>query len=287
MLSLPLQEADGVRGVLNLTWPQARERPPRAHLEHLEQAGSDLLRRLDPGAEILPPGKFLAPARALQRHGLPAPDQVPGHRLAGMFRPLHDVGGDMLGVWTGGERATLCVADASGHDAGSAMLSAMARAVLSRGAREGRPLEALATELDEVIQNEAPLGWFVTHFLVRLIPAEDRLEFLGCGHPPALLQLPHQPGVLTLDSAAAAAGMHATGAPAGQAPWPRGASLLLYTDGLEELYGGLRARAALSERLAAARYRSVEELRATLIEDHQRTWDVHADDVTALVIRRE
>lgn len=287
VLSLPLQEADGVRGVLNLTWPEARDRPPRDHLDHLEQAGTDLLRRLDPGSETLPPGKFLAPARALQRHGLPPADRIPGHRLAHVYRPLHDVGGDLLGAWSTSTRATLAVGDASGHDAGSAMLSAMARAILARGAREGRPLEALAAELDEAIECEAPVGWFLTHFLVRLIPTEDRLEFLGGGHPPALLQLPHQPGVLALDSVTAGAGMRGVGQPAGHAPWPRGATLLLYTDGLEELYGGLRARAALSERLAAARDLPVEELRATLLEDHERTWDVHADDVTALIIRRD
>jgi hypothetical protein len=287
VLSLPLQEADGVRGVVNLTWTDPRERPPRAHLEHLEQAGADLLRRLDPGSDVLPPGKFMAPARTLQRHGLPAPDQVPGHRLTHLFRPLHEVGGDLLGAWTSeAGLTTLCVADASGHDAGSAMLATMARAVLARGAREDRPLEALARELDEVISTDAPVGWFVTHFLIRLLPAEDRLEFLGSGHPPALLQLPHQPHVLTLDSQAAGAGMRGPIPAAGGAPWPRGATLLLYTDGLEELYGGLRARAALSERLAAVRHGPIEALRSTLVEDHDRTWDVHADDVAALALRR-
>jgi PAS domain S-box-containing protein len=182
-------------------------------------------------------------AVALQRSMLPRVPSVPGleisaHYFAGSERA--DVGGDWYDVLPLPDGSVgVAVGDVMGHDLIAAAAMGQLRSVLRSYAWEGhRPSEVLE-RLDRLVQGLG-MAQLATCVYGRLLPDEEGalLRYANAGHLPPVVQ--HGTGeVEVLDGGksvliGAPRGASEGGRPDGSAIIPRGATLILYTDGLVE-----------------------------------------------------
>jgi phosphoserine phosphatase RsbU/P len=204
----------------------------------------ELEERLDRYTRDLERG--LESARIFQRKLLPpSPWTGPAVRVASMYHPSQQLGGDFFDYWplpAGG--VGFLVADVESHGPLAAMMTGIVktqvRSLCSEIQDPGEVLAALDEELSRIA-----LPSYLTALLVFDRPDEEELVWSGAGHPPGLLWVPGSPG-----RAAALPGgrihlLGSTGLPVntGLPPGPRktqatpriqGARLLLYTDGYPE-----------------------------------------------------
>ncbi len=181
-------------------------------------------------------------ARTIQRSLLPQSlPAIPGYSLAARSSACYQVGGDYLDVVTAADGSLLIVvADVAGKGLASALVCTSFRSAFRALAREALPLEELATRLGQQHWEEGTEARrrYVTAIFARLDPATGALGFINAGHNPACL----------LSRGASARSIEASGPPLGILPGAQytaeyvtlqpGARLLLYTDGLTEVFQG-------------------------------------------------
>ncbi len=190
-------------------------------------------------------------AASIQRGLLPgAPPDVPGIALAGLCVPAARVGGDYYDFLIDGSgRVSLIIADVAGHSIGSALMMAMARAVLRREMSAGKsPAQVLGATNDAMLDDLTTAGLFITAFCARYDGATGELSFASGGHNRPLLRPAGGAGITNLD---------ADGMPIGvmggvfyeevRVSMSPGDLVLLYTDGVVE------ARDATGEQFGDAR----------------------------------
>lgn len=231
-------------------------------------------------------------ARSLQRSLLPKsmPD-IPGYSLAGRSTTCYEVGGDYLDVLPLPDGTHLMVvADVAGKGLASAIVATSFRTALRSLASQPLPLADLAARIGQQHWEEGPEAQrrYMTALFLRLQPATGKLQIVNAGHNPAALLLPD--GSLHM--------LEASGPPLGMLPgmiysaetleFPPGSRLLLYTDGLTEVFR--EEEEFGTERLIDA-FQTAHASRAEPILDV--LWDtlgafsLHApqtDDMTALAI---
>lgn len=181
-------------------------------------------------------------ARLIQRSLLPQTlPELPGYSLATRSVACYEVGGDYLDVVEEpGGSYLMVVADVAGKGLASALICTGFRSVFRALARELLPLPELAARLSEQHWEEGPEARrrYVTAIFLRLHPELGRIEVVNAGHNPACLLKAGDPGEPQLISA--------SGTPLGMLPgasyvaehlvFPPGARILLYTDGLTEVF---------------------------------------------------
>ncbi len=181
-------------------------------------------------------------ARAIQRSLLPqAMPLLRGYSLAARSRACYEVGGDYLDVVTepnGGQ--LMVVADVAGKGMASALIGATFRSAFRTLAHQSLTLRELAERLSQQHYEEGDEARrrYVTAIFLRLDPATGDIEFVNAGHNPGFL----------LSPAGEAMRIKASGTPLGMLPGARytveranlapGARILLYTDGLTEVFRG-------------------------------------------------
>lgn len=184
----------------------------------------------------------LEAAREIQRsllpHLLPA---IPGYSLAFRSATCYEVGGDYLDVVSQPDGSLLiAVADVAGKGLASALMSSSFRSAFRAMAVTGLPLDDLATRMNQHhwLEGEEARRRYVTAIFLRLQPGLGEIEVVNAGHNPGFLLSPgSEPHLL-----------EAAGTPLGLLPgmsyrserqnFPLGARLLLYTDGLTEVFCG-------------------------------------------------
>ncbi|HZA79304.1 MAG TPA: SpoIIE family protein phosphatase [Acidimicrobiales bacterium] len=177
---------------------------------------------------------------ALQRSLLPA--ALPSFdRLDVAVRYLpagigSEVGGDWYDVIElADDRVGLVVGDVMGHGVRQASVMGQLRLATRAYAMEGRPLDEVVWQVDELLQK---LGDFSTATLVLAAVDLDAstLELVNAGHPPPVLIDPTGTADLVTDGHGRLLGVaHPESRPVyGPVPFADGSSLLLYTDGLLE-----------------------------------------------------
>ena len=181
-------------------------------------------------------------ARRIQRSLLP--NELPaiaGYELGFRSDTCYEVGGDYLDILEQPDGSVLMVvADVAGKGLASAIMSTSFRAALRGMAATGLALEELAARLNQHhwADGEEARRRYVTAIFVRLHPEAGTLEVVNAGHNPGILLAPGAPPHI----------FHAAGPPLGMLPgmsyereprpFPPGARLLLYTDGLTEVFRG-------------------------------------------------
>src|SRR5271169_150856 len=182
-------------------------------------------------------------ARAIQQSLLPqAMPSIPGYSVAARSRACYHVGGDYLDVVTEPDGSHLMVvADVAGKGLASALVGTAFRSAFRALARQSLTLRELAGRLSQQHWEEGAEARrrYVTAIFVRLDPASAEMEIVNAGHNPAFL-------VSSGDAPARL--VEASGTPLGMLPGSRysieripiepGARLLLYTDGLTEIFRG-------------------------------------------------
>lgn len=181
-------------------------------------------------------------ARAIQQSLLPqSMPSIPGYSLAARSRACYSVGGDYLDVVTEPDGSHLMVvADVAGKGLASALVCTAFRSAFRALARQSLTLRELAGRLSQQHWEEGSEARrrYVTAIFVRLDPTSAEMEIVNAGHNPAFLVSPGTPTRL----------IEASGTPLGMLPGSRyaieripiepGARLLLYTDGLTEVFQG-------------------------------------------------
>jgi len=181
-------------------------------------------------------------ARAIQRSLLPQhPPSIPGYSLAFRSATCYEVGGDYLDIVAQPDGSLLMVvADVAGKGLASAIVSVSFRSAFRAMAASGPSLHELAARMNQHhwAEGEEARRKYVTAIFLRLHPEAGEIEVVNAGHNPGFLA---QPG-------AAPRQFEATGTPLGLLPgmqyssercgFTPGSRLLLYTDGLTEVFKG-------------------------------------------------
>lgn len=181
-------------------------------------------------------------ARNIQRSLLPKRmPTIPGFSIEGRSSACYEVGGDYMDTVLLPDGTQLfVVADVAGKG--------LASAIIATGFRSAfRSLASQPLSLVEMVNRLGQQHWeegvearrrYVTAIFLRLRPELNEIEIVNAGHNPALVALPDG----TMDR------INASGTPLGMIPgisysseicaFPPGSRVLLYTDGLTEVFCG-------------------------------------------------
>ena len=180
-------------------------------------------------------------ARALQRSLLPErmPD-FPGYDVAVRSTACFEVGGDYVDlIQLPDEQQIMIVADVAGKGLASAIVSTSFRSAFRALAITGLPLKTIADRLNQHHWDEGQetRRKYVTALLLHLDCRTGQLEMVNAGHNPGFL-IPGDKSEPVL--------LRASGTPLGMLPgivykaeyfpFPPASRLLVYTDGLTEVF---------------------------------------------------
>jgi serine phosphatase RsbU (regulator of sigma subunit) len=242
----------------------------------------------------------LESARSVQRSLLPQsmPD-IPGYNLAIRSVTCYAVGGDYLDIvpMPSGQ-TTIVVADVAGKGLASALVSVSFRSAFRAMVNSGIPLLEIATRMNLLHNGEGAESRrrYVTAIFLQLDPATDSIEVINAGHNPAFLVEACAPG----QNSGKILKIHASGTPVGMLPFstyssekfplPKGARLLLYTDGLTEVFRGeeeFGEERLLHSFLDCNSHNSAETLDTIWSQLDAFCDQAQSDDMTALVLQRQ
>ncbi|MET9253869.1 PP2C family protein-serine/threonine phosphatase [Streptomyces sp. NPDC003717] len=241
-------------------------------------------------------------AEAAQRAVLPQPaSRIGGFEIAASYEAAQAdafIGGDLYAVQDSARGVRLLVGDVRGKGMGAVAAVSVVIGAFREAAEQEATLEAVAHRLERALAREGTrrdgldaFEGFTTAVLAELPHGDGVVRLVNRGHPPPLLlygdgtlrPLPAREAALPL-------GMGELGVwpdRAEEAPFPGGATLLLYTDGLSE------ARDARGEfydphaRLTGRVFRHPADLLRALARDVRRhSGGGMADDMALLAVRR-
>ncbi len=181
-------------------------------------------------------------ARAIQRSLLPQQmSEISGYSVAVRSSTCYEVGGDYVDIVSlpdGGE--IMVVADVAGKGLASAIVATSFRSAFRAMALAGLPLAELTAKMNQHHYGEGQEARrrYVTAIFLKLDPRTHTVEVVNAGHNPGFL----------ISGDKAVHEIEASGTPIGLVPmmeysseilpFPLGARLLFYTDGLTEVFQG-------------------------------------------------
>jgi sigma-B regulation protein RsbU (phosphoserine phosphatase) len=185
----------------------------------------------------------LEAARAIQRSLLPQEmPTIGGYSIAVRSSACYEVGGDyvdIVGLPDGSH--IMVVADVAGKGLASAIVSTAFRSAFRAMALSGLPLDEMAARMNDQHYAEGPESRrrYVTAIFLKLDAQAHTIEVVNAGHNPGFLLSTGEP----------MREIGASGTPLGLMPsvhytteqmeFPPGSRLLLYTDGLTEVFKDL------------------------------------------------
>ncbi|MEV6570645.1 PP2C family protein-serine/threonine phosphatase [Streptomyces sp. NPDC051577] len=255
---------------------------------------------------VLRSGKELASARgiaeAAQRAVLPTPaDRIGGLHVAASYEAAQAdafIGGDLYAVQETPYGVRLVVGDVRGKGLGAVEAVAVVLGAFREAAEYEPTLGALAQRLERALAREGTrrdsldaVEGFTTCVLGEVPKGSAVLRLVNRGHPEPLLL--HPDGELVVLAPAVRAlplGMGLGAAPPDRVdewPFPRGGTLLLYTDGLSEARDAAGRFYDPAGRLRGRVFPGPEELLSALNSDVRRyTGGGATDDMALLVVGR-
>lgn len=236
----------------------------------------------------------LESARQVQQSLMPQQmPEIPGYDIAARSITCYEVGGDYHDIITlpSGE-TVIVIGDVAGKGLTSALVGTSFRSALRAMVHSNLNLLDIATQMNLLHYNEGPEARrrYVTTILLRLNPVRNDVEVVNAGHNPAFLVTPD--GTLTK--------VKASGTPIGMLPFSSyvpqifrldpGSRLLVYTDGMTEVFHGQDefGEARLLEAFLACRETTAERTLSSLWHTLGAFSDGQdqSDDMTALVLFR-
>ena len=177
--------------------------------------------------------------REIQRELFPAtPENLRGVAIAAMSIPCYEVGGDYYDFLPlPGEELGIVIGDVSGKGVGAALIMSSLQAALRVAAPIEDDMAMLLSRLNTFVFHATHGRKYVTFFYGRYTPSTGLLRYVNAGHNPPFV----------VDDGRVE-GLNSTGKPVGILPdsryemasitLPPGATLTLYTDGLNEAANG-------------------------------------------------
>ena len=236
LLGAPLLVEGRVTGVLHVGTLTFREFT--AGDEQLLQLAAD---RAAPAIENARLFEQRRVAEALQRTLLPAElPAIAGLEVASRYVPAEGsgLGGDWYDVFELPEsRIAIAVGDVVGHGVGAATVMAQLRTALRAYAAEGHDPAGVVQAVDRMMWQLGPTAMTTLAYLV-LDPLEETIEVVNAGHLPPLLLAPDGEARYMSLAGALPLGASPDETYGSQViPFPAGAAIVLFTDGLVERRG--------------------------------------------------
>jgi sigma-B regulation protein RsbU (phosphoserine phosphatase) len=168
----------------------------------------------------------------------PAPDGLSGVAIAAMSIPCYEVGGDYYDFLPlPGEELGVVIGDVSGKGVGAALIMSSLQAALRVAGPIEDDMAMLLSRLNTFLFQATRGRKYVTFFYGRYTPSTGLLRYVNAGHNPPFVVANGRVEILG-----------STGKPIGILPdsrydtasitLPPGATLILYTDGLNEATNG-------------------------------------------------
>ena len=283
--SLPLNRADGTPvGAIGFAWTASTSFD--AKLESALHAVAQLCTATIERAERYDAEHQLIVE--LQRSLLGRLPAIDGLETSARYLPANrtpSVGGDWYeGLLLDAERMAFVVGDVTGHGVAAAADMALIRGMITALLHSGVPIADVFSEVSGVVAQRPGL-LLATAALAVVDVAAQTLTFATAGHPPPVLRLPDGQ-VRTLGSAnAPIIGHLGTRSIAETVPFPPGALLVMFTDGLVERRDrpfDIGVEQVASHLSALAHHVTAEELTDSLLQALGTT-DAE-DDVAILVV---
>ncbi|MEV6397063.1 PP2C family protein-serine/threonine phosphatase [Streptomyces sp. NPDC051907] len=251
-------------------------------------------------------GERLASARVIaetaQRAVLPTPsDRIGGLHVAARYEAAQAdafIGGDLFAVQDTAYGVRLIVGDVRGKGLDAVEAVAVVIGAFREAAEQESSLEGVAERLERALAREGirrpgldAVEGFTTAVLAE-IPREDgAVRVVNRGHPePLMLYVDGDLDLLEPTDAALPLGMGDLGLwpdRAEEYPYPPGATLLLYTDGLSEARDAAGVFYDPGGRLGGRIFPGPEELLDALVDDVRRhTGGGTTDDMALLAVTR-
>ncbi|MCB5181578.1 serine/threonine-protein phosphatase [Streptomyces sp. SMC 277] len=251
-------------------------------------------------------GRQLASARgmaeAAQRAVLPVPaERIAGLHIAARYEAAEAdalIGGDLYAVQDTPYGVRLAVGDVRGKGLGAVGAVAVVLGAFREAAEQEPTLERLAQRLERALRREGArrddldtVEGFTTCVLAEIPPGHEVVRLLNRGHPePLLLHPDGSLDVLAPAEPALPLGMGDLGSwpdRTRQWPFPAGAALLLYTDGVSEARDGHGLFYDAPGRLRGRIFPGPEELLSALVADVRRhVGGGGTDDMAVLAVAR-
>jgi serine phosphatase RsbU (regulator of sigma subunit) len=154
------------------------------------------------------------------------------------------IGGDFYAVQETAHGIRLLIGDVRGKGPGAGGIAAILLTAFRRAARQAATVEEVAARLDRTMERATTLRFradadedFATALVLEISADLSAVRLVNCGHVPPLLLLGGRPRTLhprRRPPLGLAGALGTTSAPADQVRLPRGATLLLLTDGVTE-----------------------------------------------------
>jgi predicted ATPase/energy-coupling factor transporter ATP-binding protein EcfA2 len=157
------------------------------------------------------------------------------------YLPASHLGGDTIGYhWVDSDHLAFYLIDVTGHGLDAALLSVSLANVIRAGALPGvdmRRPDAVLAKLNDAFQSEQHGERFFTIWYGVYRCANRMVTWAGGGHPPAVVLVPGEPQPLLLRSSGIMLGvLRAANFPAQSCQIPEGARLLIFSDGVFEIF---------------------------------------------------
>lgn len=284
---LPLTASGRPVGSLILSYDRPRAFPPaeRALLTSLAGLIGQALDR----ARLYDAKHALAHTlqTGLLPHTLP---HVPDLEVAARYRPAGhgmDVGGDFYDLIRPTPSTVIAaIGDVQGHNVNAAALMGQVRTAVHAHATAGIPPSHLLARTNRLLSDLDP-GLFTSCLIVHIDLARQRARLASAGHPPPLLRPPGGPaGVLDVPPGLLLGIEPSSAYATREIPFPPGALLALYTDGLVETPGADMEAATLDVALHLDRSaaRSLDDAADALLR-HAEAAAPLTDDIALLLLR--
>jgi len=255
------------------------------HVDQLSQAYSVLAAQADTIAQDI------RRAELIQRALLPyEPPRMRGLGANAIYRPCHNVGGDLYDVTLIGDRYVAAyIADAAGHGVSAAMLAVLFKhriAVLKEDGNPRQPAEIFDRVNQLLLKECGAPGLFITAAFCLVDMDARRLTVASAGHPPILLQ--RAGGTIEhIYHTGPALGLSAQAHFAQQDfQLQDGDRVLLYTDGLFEAVDPDQAITLADIEEMLARNDGAQEVLSQLLNlaTQRAGQSRHEDDITMLLL---
>ena len=209
-------------------------------------------------------------AEELQRRLLPSNlGRLPGVQLASRYLPAsgESLGGDWYDAFMLSRgRLVVAVGDVVGHGLAAAAVMAQLRTALRAYAADGHPPAVVVERVNNLMWTLGPTSMTTLAYVV-VRPEQESLELVNAGHPPPLVVDPAgAASFLELQGSTALGTSALTRYRCDEHPFPTGAALVLYTDGLVESRGRSIDEGLDRLREAATGHASVDAMCSAIIE---------------------
>jgi PAS domain S-box-containing protein len=206
------------------------------------------------------------------------------------YQPASSIGGDYGLVIPGDDRLDVVVCDVSGHGISSALVAnriySETMAQIERGAELGSMLRHLN---HFAVQNLASSSFYFTVAAVRLCRSRACLQFIGAGHPPAILVRSGQVPRL-LESTNMILGLFENAVDpqsSVETALETGDRVIVYTDGLTETFNSKREMlgvGGLQEIVSETSSLPLAKMKEQILQRVAAWRDGHAADDVSLVL---